>query len=174
MQCLLNLQQDFYCKKSYTMIAITLTIDKADVLDEVGRLTGYTGSKKGAGDEVYARISSGDGDHAMLQPFWSAACAAVTEQFKPFLGSIASSYTKDNVEHDGYVANLEVSSSYDEHLTVSIEESLKNFFICLIASKWFKITDKEDAEGYALDSEGYMTDVMRKIYYRKKPTKRVR
>jgi len=147
---------------------VTYTVDKEDVLKEVRRLTHYVGSRKVGGDDsTFERISTTESDHEMLDQFWNAACSAATDQLKHF----AMSVNNDKDGNESYEVVMEMPSQYDTTLNESIEDSLTNFFINLIASKWCKIADQEDEAKYAADALGYMADVDKKMYYRKRPTR---
>ena len=108
----------------------------------------------------------------MLERFWVEACNGATEQFKPFLVSVTDQPMSHGVELDkDYEVKLELSSSFDESLTGSIETSLFSYFVAMIVSKWYKFTNKGESESYGGDAVGAIDDVMKKIYYRKKPTR---
>ena len=53
----------------------------------------------------------------------------------------------------------------------SVGTSLFSYFVAMIVSKWYKFTNKGESESYGTDAVGAIDDVMRKIYYRKKPTR---
>ena len=96
----------------------------------------------------------------------------VKQQFKPFLLSVSDQPVSHGVELDkNYVVKLELSNSYDESLNGSIGTSLFSYFVAMIVSKWYKFTNKGESESYGTDAVGAIDDVMRKIYYRKKPTR---
>lgn len=152
------------------MIEVMLTVNKANVYDEVAKTTSYTGAKMVGDESAYERIFTTDEDREILERFWVEACNAVTEEFKPFLISVS-----DQPEDDGtdtgrnYEVKLELSSSYDVTLNKSIETSLFSFFVSAIVAKWYKFTNKGEQEAWAGDALGMMQDVKSKIYYRKKP-----
>lgn len=141
---------------------ITLTISKADVYDEVAKTTSYTGAKMTGDADAYDRIFTTDEDQAMLDRFWTEACNGATEEFKQFITRI---FSTDN----GYAANLELSASFDTNLSESMEKSLFSYFVNAIVAKWFKFTNREEAESYGADAMTAMMDVKSKIFYRKKP-----
>ena len=154
------------------MISVTLTVNKANVYNEVAKTTSYTGAKMQGDESAYQRIFTTDDDRMMLERFWVEACNAATEQFKPFLTSVSSQPEGRGVElGSNYVVGLSLSSSFDSTLTGSIGTSLFSFFVSVIVSKWYKFTNKGEAESYAADALGMMEDIMRKIYYRKKPSR---
>ena len=112
------------------MISITLTINKANVYDEVAKTTSYEGKKMEEDKNAYERIFIIEEDRTMLERFWNEACNTATETFKRFIVSVieqTDSTTMDVTKN--YVAKLEVSSSYDVNLTNSIQASLFSFFV---------------------------------------------
>ena len=143
---------------------VTFKIDKAEALKEVRRLTAYMGSRKQGDEGAYVRISATDSDADMLEQFWKAACSAVTEQFKHYAKSV-------EVSDEGYDVTMEMSELYDTNLNESIKSGLLGMIVHIIVSKWFKITSPEDEAKYAAEAAGYMADIERKIYHRKRPTR---
>lgn len=144
---------------------ITYLIYKKDVLNGVKRLTSYGGSRKQGADGAYERMSATDSDEDMLEQLWRAACSAATEHLMHYARSI-----EINVEGNPYYEVVaEMPSLYDINLNDSIKDSIKNFFINFITSKWYKITSPDDEAKYAAEALGYMQDVERKIYHRKRP-----
>jgi hypothetical protein len=154
------------------MIEVTLTVSKQRVYDEVAKTTSYTGAKMQGDDSAYDRIFTTDSDRSMLERFWTEACNTTTEQLKRFIVEVSdnSEGSTADLSRD-YVASLELSSSYDENLTESIQASLFSFFVSVIVGKWFKFTNKDEADKYIADAVGMMNDAMAKICYRKKPVR---
>lgn len=149
---------------------IELKIIKARVYDEVAKTTSYTGTKMQGDETAYDRIFTTDEDREMLERFWVEACNGATEQFKPFIVSLNAQPISHCIDLEtNYEVMLELSSSFDEALTGSIETSLFSYFVSLIVSKWYKFTNKGESESYGTDAVGAIDDVMKKIYYRKKP-----
>lgn len=147
-----------------------MTVIKANVYNEVAKTTSYTGAKMKGDDDAYDRIFTTDDDRTMLERFWTETCDAVTSQLKPFILSVSDHPESHGIElARNYEVELELSSSFDMNLKGSIESSLFSFFVMGIISKWYKFNNKEDIERYASDAAGMLDDVMRKIYYKKKP-----
>lgn len=152
------------------MIEIALHIDKANVYDEVAKTTSYTGAKMTEDEGAYNRIFTTDADRQMLERFWCEACDGATEQFKQFITAVSTQSEEDSTDKD-YDVTLELSNSYDTNLNDSVETSLFSYFVSYIVSRWYKFTNKSEAESYFNDAVGMMDDIRRKIYYRKKPTR---
>lgn len=156
------------------MNEVNLSINKSSVYEEVAKTTSYTGAKMEGDETAYDRIITTDDDRTMLERFWREACNAATEQLKPFVVSVSEQPEVNTLSMEqNYDVKLELSSSFDMSLRDSIETSLFSFFVAVIVSKWYKFTNKQETESYASDAVGMMDDVMRKIYYKKKP-KRVK
>lgn len=148
------------------MTDVTLAVDKNKVYDEVAKTTSYTGAKMQGDDKAYERIFTTDEDQQMLERFWTEASNAATEQLKPFLEINLSDLSC-------YKVQLELSSSFETQLQASIETSLFSFFVSVIVGKWYKFTNKSEAESYTNEAVGMIEDVMQKIYFKKKPKRAI-
>lgn len=144
-----------------TMIDITFTIDKKSVYEEVAQTTSYTGTKMDD-ENAYDRIFTTDEDQSMLERFWNESKNTVCNTTKKLLTSES--------ETDGvFTLALQLSASFDEALTESMQRSLFSFFVMNITAKWYTFTNKQEATGYATEAATYLEDIMRKAYFKKKP-----
>lgn len=147
-----------------------MTVNKANVYEEVAKTTSYAGAKAKEDDGAYQRIFTTDADRQMLERFWVETCGAATEEFKRFIVSVSSQPESHGVDLErDYHVELEVSGSFDLNLRDSMETSLFSFFVASIVGKWCKFTDKESTAGYGEDMEAALADVRSKLYYRKRP-----
>lgn len=145
------------------MIDITLTVSKDKVYEEVSRTTSYTGAKMDD-EHAYDRIFTTDEDRSMLERFWNECRNTVCNSMKKVLTSES--------ETDGvFSLALELSNSFDEALTESMQRSLFSFFVMNITAKWYTFTNKEEATGYATEAATYLEDIMRKAYFKKRPVR---
>lgn len=157
------------------MIKITLQAVKSDVLNEVAKTTAYEGKKTTGEEGAYDRIFTTDEDKSMLQRFWDEAASTVTEALKRFVTSVADSLVVDEAKKtkvDAYVANLEVSGSYDTALTTSVNKSLFSFFVNAIVSKWNNFVKEGQVQRYEEEANAALQDILSKLFYKKKPTRR--
>lgn len=143
---------------------VIFTVDKKTVLMEVRRLTHYAGQRKQGDDGSFERISATESDSGILEQFWQAACDAATERLMRYA-------TESGVEGEAYEIVMDMPSQYDTNLSDSIEGSLQNFFVNLIASKWLGYTDADGKSSAmaAAEALGYMQDAEKKISHRKRP-----
>lgn len=145
------------------MINITLTVNKEKVYEEVAQTTSYTGAKMDD-EHAYDRIFTTDEDKSMLERFWNECRNTVCNSMKKALNLES--------ETDGvFSLALELSNSFDEALTESMQRSLFSFFVMNITAKWYTFTNKEEATGYATEAATYLEDILRKAYFKKRPVR---
>ncbi len=145
------------------MASITLNVNKADVWSEVAKTSGYTGDKMTDTDKnAYERILITDEDQKSLQRFWKEAVAVANDQLKEML-EMASPMNSD------YNVTLNVSRSYDTVLNASVQAALTSYFISAIVGRWYKFSNKSEADSYLSEAANMMDDVLRKLYSRKRP-----
>ena len=142
---------------------INLKVSKEAVYEEVSQTTSYTGAKMDD-EHAYERIFTTDEDKTMLERFWSECKNTLCNSLKKVLVG--------EDETDGeWVLTLGVSTAFDENLTASMERSLFSFFVMNITAKWYTFTNKAEATGYATEAATYIEDIMRKAFFKKKPTR---
>ena len=145
------------------MPTITLQVNKAAVWNEVAKTSGYTGDKMTDADEnAYERILITDEDQKSLQRFWEEAVAVANDQLKEMLETASSM-------NSAYHVTLNVSRSYDTVLNASVQAALTSYFISAIVGRWYKFSNKTEAESYLSEAANMMDDVLRKLYSRKRP-----
>lgn len=154
------------------MKEVTLTVSKAGVYEEVAKGSNYTGAKMVGDEGAYERIFVTDEDRLLLERFWVEACSAATAALRPFLVAVSAQPESHGVDLSAdYVAELELSSMFDDSLSDSMQGSLFSYFVAALLSKWYKYANKPEAESYGVEALGYIEDVVRKAYWRKKPTR---
>lgn len=151
-----------------------ITINKSYVYDEVAKTTSYVGAKMMAEDSgAYSRIFTTDDDRMMLERFWSESCSIMTESLKPFIESVSSHPVSHSIDlSNNYEVTLNISSLFDLSLKDGISLSMFSFFVNTIVAKWFEITNRSDAVLYAGAAGTALHDVISKMYFRKRPTRK--
>lgn len=150
---------------------VVLNIKKANVYDEVAKLTGYVGAKtiEDTG-KAYDRVFTTDDDRLMLERFWREAVGAITDEIKRFITNVSTQANSQTVDiSEVWTANLEMPSNFDNNLIDSINDSLFSYAVNSIVSKWFAITNKEEADMYSGMAVNCGNEAKSKLYYRKKP-----
>ena len=129
----------------------------------MAKTTEYTGAKMDD-EHAYEVISTTDEDKAMLERFWNECKNMICNSLKKVLVS--------EVEAEGeYSLTLGLSTAFDESLTESMQRSLFSFFVMNITAKWYTFANKSEATGYATEAATYIEDIMRKAFFKKKPTR---
>ena len=146
------------------MNTIIFQIQKDEVYNEVAKTTSYTGAKMEGDEGAYDRIFTTDEDKTMLERFWNESKNMVVASLKKQLRT-------EREISDEYILELDVSNSFDNNLEESIQRSMFSFFVMNIVSKWYIFTNKKEAEAYAASAATNMEDVMRKVFYKKKPVR---
>ncbi len=151
------------------METINIKIERADVYGEVAKATDYTGSKLMDSDETARdRILATDEDMETLSRFWDESVLSVNESLKEMLVNGASK--TDDKGSTAYVAEIEVSKSFDKKLTASVESTLRSYFIAFIIGEWFKFANKSESADYFAQAVELITAAERLLYSRRKPT----
>lgn len=151
---------------------IALKVEKAAVYEEIAKSTSYVGAKMLGDESAYKRIFTKDADQLMLERFWVETCSAITEHLKRFILTVSSHSLSDTVDlTDNYEIELKVSNNYNDALTGSIEVSLFNCVVASIIGKWFRYTNRDEADAYNMESAGYLDNITRKLYNRKRPSR---
>lgn len=142
---------------------VTLTINKESVFDEVAMTAEYTGAKM-ADETAYERISLTDENREILNRFWSESKTLICSHLKRM-------FISEEDSEDIYNLSLELSESFGNQLTTNLQNSLHHFFVANIISKWYALTNKEEAAGYATAAASYIEEIMRKAYSKEKPSR---
>lgn len=140
-----------------------LTIKKDEVYREVAKTTAYVSSKMDDGT-AYERIFTTDESREMLERFWDESKNMVSNSLKRV-------FVSENETAGVYVLKLGVSTAFDDAQVASMQRSLFSFFVMNITAKWYTITNKDEAVGYATEAATYIDEIKRKVYFKKKPTR---
>ena len=149
------------------MIEIILTVDKEKVYREVAKTTEYIGSKSQTDETDYDLVSTTDEDKEMLERFWNESKDLISDSLKKVLleakEMVATSTT--------FNLKLGLSGSFDSNLKDSMQSSLFSFFVTNIVSKWSTFTNKQESTDYAAEAAGYIEDIRKKAFFKKKPVR---
>lgn len=149
------------------METIIIKISRIDVFNDVVKTASYTGAKMVGDDDAYERISITDQNLELFNSYWNVAVSLLCDNLKEMINSITN-------KNDELTLSLNVSSSFDISLVSSINASIKAFFVEIILGKWFEITNKKEFQARYNSGVEMLTDALRKLYYRKAPTRPVR
>lgn len=144
---------------------MTVTINRQTVIDEVAKTTAYIGVKLLDIDaKAYDRISTTDADAIMLERFWQES----RENIASALSLLISS---EGVDGDDYRIDLTISQSADYALISTIESGLLSYCVQYITGSWLALAGSDRADGYLAKATSTLTDVRRKILYKRAPVR---
>lgn len=149
------------------MGTIIINISRIDVFNDVAKTASYTGAKMVGDDDAYERISITDQNMELFNSYWNVAVSLLCDNLKEMIQTIT--HTSERL-----TISLNVSNSFDISLVSSINASIKAFFVEIILGKWFEITNKQEFQARYNSGVEMLTDALRKLYYRKAPTRPVR
>lgn len=148
---------------------IELNVRKSGVMAEVAKVTDYTGAKlteRGGPGELRDSILMTDGAQRDLDRFWDEAQNAVCEVLKECL--ISGGTVSDGGEPTCRV-QIRESRMFDKTLRATVESLIRSFFIASITGQWFRLANKEEAEGYMKQAGEYLLAADRLVYSRRGP-----
>lgn len=149
------------------METIIIKISRIDVFNDVAKTASYTGAKMVGDDDAYERISITNQNMELFNSYWNVAVSLLCDNLKEMIQTIT--HTPEEL-----TISLNVSNSFDISLVSSINASIKAFFVEIILGKWFEITNKQEFQARYNSGVEMLTDALRKLYYRKAPTRPVR
>lgn len=145
------------------MAEVTIEIWRNDVLRAVRMSSAYLGAKRtdAKDTKAYERVSLVESNDELLERFWTesseGALAAMKEWFE---GGSAD---------EPFVADLNVSEAWPMNLKGVVQELLRGYLTNSILSKWLLVTMPSDAEAYAKQAAGQLSDAVALMYHRVKP-----
>lgn len=139
---------------------VTLTINKKSVYEEVGKAASYVGAKMDA--DTYDRMMVTDENEELLDSFWEEAKTTALNSLKEWLA-------EGKEDAGNFTVALELPPSFRLELKEAMQSGLFSFFVQTIVAKWFMITNKEEAGAYATAASGFIEQVHKAMYERKRP-----
>lgn len=123
-------------------VEVKLDIAKESVLEEIYRLTGYTGLKGGD----ISHVSSSSDDEALLSSYLDEAAGQLGE----VLGQNGYvSQQKDNAQKEIYVIILQLPANWKSEVKDSLAKACKQYLYNYTCMQWFSLTKREDVTHYA-------------------------
>lgn len=148
----------------YITPSITVTLNKADVDEEVAKATDYTGSKLIEEDgRARDRILMSDEDQKSLKRFWTEAIDAITERLRDIVANTEDSSTDTKL-------TIIVSKAYDTTLNSSVQSSLRSFVISHTVGRWFQFANKKESTDYLAQARLDLDKAEHLLYSRRRPT----
>lgn len=144
------------------MQRIELKIEREGVFEEVEKATAFRGAKLTGGEDdgAYDRLMASGEELETLGRFWEESCVAADDRLKEM--RTGGSHMPD------YEVKLDVADRFDAGLTADAESSLKSFMILSVTSKWYSLSDQEEAGAYAEAAGNKLKETLRLLLSRKR------
>lgn len=143
------------------MKSLDIILNREAIYEDVRRLAGYSGKKTTdtQGDTAYEVMHITKEEEEVLHVFYKEAYATLMDVLKTFLVTEGES---------GHIL-CSMPSSWDENLTESVKDTVHEYMVSFVVSKWYRIVkqDKESAE--LNDASLKMTELRKKLYWKRKP-----
>ena len=130
---------------------IEVTLNKAEIMPEVYKITGYTGAK----NMDIEKISSTEDDLNILDSYFGEAVSSIAD--------IVSRY--------GYLSNETEKSSTFWKIAVkkALEKSLKQYVSNYICMQWFNLSKKEEVTYYGIVCDKQAVAIKKYLLERERP-----
>lgn len=123
-------------------VEVLLNIAKKSVLEEIYRLTGYTGLK--AGD--ISHVSSSSDDEALLSGYLDEAISQLGDILDRT--GYVSETTDSTTQEITYVVTLNLPSNWKQELKSSLTKACTQLLYNYVCKQWFALTKREDVTHY--------------------------
>lgn len=130
-----------------------ITVDRADVLQEVHKQSEYIGNKQ----DLYEKVAATKENDELLNSFWVDGCDMVMEMVKDFL-----------VERSG---DITIELSVKNNNSGSIQSMLSGFLVNFILSSWLGVMLQKESERYSEKATGQVAVLRKLLYQRTAPKK---
>ncbi len=146
------------------MKIININIKRGEIDADLSKITAYTGVKSPSADlsSDPDRIATVDEDAALLNRYWHNAGNTLADSLKEFITGFV-------IDDDSMALTLEVSGSFDDSLTPSVEGDLKAFVAAAMTRAWFAITLPDRAAEWDTEASRLLRDASRLLYHRRRP-----
>lgn len=137
---------------------LTVTIGRASVMQEVYKITGYTGMKNADMDG----LSSTDDDSAVLASYYREATSSLSDEV-----SRVGYLSEEDETASKYLFSLPANwnTNMERSLTIAMTQYVVNY----ICAKWFNLMKKDETAHYSRVCEQMAASVMKYLYERKRP-----
>lgn len=141
---------------------ITITLNKDHILNEVAKTTAYVGDKMVGQEDAYERISTTEENTEILNRFYE-------ESISDFIQIIKNYYYARVDRNEITTVSLDMPNNFEAGLVADMNKAVPSFCTNFVLSRWFIITNKEEATIYIQEAERIKTELTKKLYARKRP-----
>ena len=144
---------------------ISIVITPSEILESVGMHSAYVGDRFVGDETAYGRISTTQSEEAMLTEALLDGRNVLIKTLEPFISSMVL---------EGSVWGIECSfpSRASSHALACIGDDANSYLRSFVLSKWYMVTNKQEAQAEALVAQGFLESIRTAIYTRTKPTRK--
>lgn len=132
---------------------VNITLTKNDILDQVYRITGYTGKKGGDLD----KLASTEDDSILLGSYYDEATCSLADVVSLY-GSVSDT-----------AVTLAMPVNWKSGVQTSLGSAIKNYIINYMCMKWFALSKKDEVQYYANMADKMEANIKKLLTEREKP-----
>ena len=151
------------------MKEITIALTRNWLYGDVERTTAYLGAKQASRNdsaEVFDRLAAGEGDRELLDQYADEAFAALCERLKGIVRGVEIGAGLLSV-------TLEVSGSYDDSLTMVVENNFRRYMAACTTASWLRMSEPDKESRWREEADRKADEIVAALYYRRPPRRRV-
>lgn len=137
---------------------IEITLNKADIMPEVYKITGYTAVK----NQDMDKISSSEDDLNILNSYFGEAVSSIADVVSRY------GYILDETDEHSILC-FELPSSWKQAVRMALEKSLKQYVSNFICMQWFNLSKKEEVTYYGTVCDEQAIAIKKYLLERERP-----
>lgn len=141
---------------------ISIFITKIKIMEEVAINSAYAGAKSSREKGFFDKVATIPEDIAILSRFWTEMCGIVSRRFKEFI-------VTSSLDNEALSISLEVSGSFDDSLSPSVIEDIREALVAGVTSRWFRYTLPNRAPEWEEQAETLLSSAYSKLCQRRRP-----
>ena len=118
---------------------------------------------------MYASLDADNRDKVMRSV--KRACSEVRGEASEYLDQVCVAADNGLGDDGDFVLRLVMPGNYDEASVSALVEAVHDYVVCRVVGDWYLVTNKEDAEGYALLARGATESVRVLLGRRRRPSR---
>lgn len=147
-------------------VTTTISLNSAEVYDEVGKITGYTGKKAAPDGTAYEVMATFGESSEVLGRFFLEACDSISYVLSRKLGGAPE------VSEASYSATLNMPSNWNSDLSANLEGIAKTLVVDYVCAKWYRLCGSSDQETkYENDVTNAMMEMRKLINHASVPSR---
>lgn len=141
-------------------MSIKISVKKADILNEVGKITAYTATKADDTGALFDKVSATEDDREMLEVYFREAVSNIVVTCGKYVKSHTEPQNPQIVDASEILSLfLNMPSNYDDGTNSTLEANIRLYFINHIIYRWFLLLGERRAEMYMEITNSYAEQI---------------